>query len=309
MNAKTEFTQMLYELVRKQNLSLTDSLEIISKFKGNGCVGKAASYVLDCLKNGIVFSSALKTCNHIEFDNIYITFVSYAEKTGNFGETCEYLFKRCKRKEENMFQVIEACAYPIFVVSVAILGVLFLLGFGKNSLFLSMFSGNFYDSLIRSYSFGFVFLVLFFSISFLVLKNILGDNKMFESFLAADFLVRSGINFVDAMDALISVAGIDSKLGVIFQNAKIRMMDGLDLTVAFDGIDSKLEKFLYLASKSGGECEVFGKIANYLENLDEKKRKFCFLLIEPIFICGTGIFLMILLVGTFFPMVESMNVF
>ena len=131
-----------------------------------------------------------------------------------------------------MFQVIEACAYPIFVVFVAILGVLFLLGFGKNSLFLSMFSGNFYDSLIRSYSFGFVFLVLFFSISFLVLKNILGDNKMFESFLAADFLVRSGINFVDAMDALISVAGIDSKLGVIFQNAKIRMMDGLDLTVA-----------------------------------------------------------------------------
>ena len=63
---------MLYELVRKQNLSLTDSLEIISKFKGNGCVGKAASYVLDCLKNGIVFSSALKTCNHIEFDNISI---------------------------------------------------------------------------------------------------------------------------------------------------------------------------------------------------------------------------------------------
>ena len=119
MDSKSEFTQSLYELVQKQKISLIESLEIISRFNRDGKVEKAARYILGCLEKGVSFSSALKTCNEIEFDNVYVTFITFAEKTGCLGETCEFLYKRCKRKNENFVQIVEACTYPVFVVFVA----------------------------------------------------------------------------------------------------------------------------------------------------------------------------------------------
>ena len=309
MDSKTEFTQLLFELTKKQNLSLVESLEIMSKFQKKGAVEFAAKHILECLNQGLSFSGALKTCKEIEFDGLYISFVSFAEKTGHFGETCEFLYFRCKRKHENLVQLFEACLYPVFVVLLSIAAASFLMIFGKsNNVFGDIgFSIEQSEKIVSSCFRGCVFLFCFFSISFFVLKNILSDNKMFESFLAADFLVSSGINFVDAMDALISVAGYDSVLGHQFQKVKSKVIEGIDLISAFDGIGEKLERFLYIACKTGGECEVFGKMAAFIEEKDKKKRKFCFLLIEPIFICGTGIFLIILLSGVFFPMLHSLG--
>lgn len=307
MDSKSEFTQSLYELVQKQKISLIESLEIISRFNRDGKVEKAARYILGCLEKGVSFSSALKTCDEIEFDNVYVTFITFAEKTGCLGETCEFLYKRCKRKNENFVQIVEACTYPVFVVFVAFMAVIFLLVWGKNRNSIFVFSGATYGTVMQSCMLACGFLICFFMGAFFVVKNILSDNKMFESFLAADFLVSSGINFVDAMDALISVAGYDSVLGHQFQKVKSKVIEGIDLISAFDGIGEKLERFLYIACKTGGECEVFGKMAAFIEEKDKKKRKFCFLLIEPIFICGTGIFLIILLSGVFFPMLHSLG--
>lgn len=115
MDSKTEFTQLLFELTKKQNLSLVESLEIMSKFQKKGAVEFAAKHILECLNQGLSFSGALKTCKEIEFDDLYISFVSFAEKTGHFGETCEFLYFRCKRKHENLVQIFEACLYPVFV--------------------------------------------------------------------------------------------------------------------------------------------------------------------------------------------------
>lgn len=305
MDSKTEFTQLLFELTKKQNLSLVESLEIMSKFQKKGAVEFAAKHILECLNQGLSFSGALKTCKEIEFDGLYISFVSFAEKTGHFGETCEFLYFRCKRKHENLVQIFEACLYPVFVVLLSIAAASFLMIFGKsNNVFGDIgFSMEQSEKIISSCFRGCVFLFCFFSISFFVLKNILSDNKMFESFLAADFLVRSGINLIDTFDALVSVAGIDSSLGQEFLKIKNKILQGTEFSMAFMGLNKKLERFFYLAQHSGGECDVFGKMAAFLKEFDEKRRKICFTLIEPIFICGTGVFLIILLSGIYVPFV------
>ncbi len=305
MDSKTEFTQLLFELTKKQNLSLVESLEIMSKFQKKGAVEFAAKHILECLNQGLSFSGALKTCKEIEFDGLYISFVSFAEKTGHFGETCEFLYFRCKRKHENLVQIFEACLYPVFVVLLSIAGASFLMIFGKsNNVFGDIgFSMEQSERIISSCFRGCVFLFCFFSISFFVLKNILSDNKMFESFLAADFLVRSGINLIDTFDALVSVAGIDSSLGQEFLKIKNKILQGTEFSMAFMGLNKKLERFFYLAQHTGGECDVFGKMAAFLKEFDEKRRKICFTLIEPIFICGTGVFLIILLSGIYVPFV------
>ena len=305
MDSKTEFTQLLFELTKKQNLSLVESLEIMSKFQKKGAVEFAAKHILECLNQGLSFSGALKTCKEIEFDDLYISFVGFAEKTGHFGETCEFLYFRCKRKHENLVQIFEACLYPVFVVLLSIAAASFLMIFGKsNNVFGDIgFSMEQSEKIISSCFRGCVFLFCFFSISFFVLKNILSDNKMFESFLAADFLVRSGINLIDTFDALVSVAGIDSSLGQEFLKIKNKILQGTEFSMAFMGLNKKLERFFYLAQHTGGECDVFGKMAAFLKEFDEKRRKICFTLIEPIFICGTGVFLIILLSGIYVPFV------
>lgn len=305
MDSKTEFTQLLFELTKKQNLSLVESLEIMSKFQKKGAVEFAAKHILECLNQGLSFSGALKTCKEIEFDGLYISFVSFAEKTGHFGETCEFLYFRCKRKHENLVQIFEACLYPVFVVLLSIAAASFLMIFGKSNNVLGDigFSIEQSEKIISSCFRGCVFLFCFFSISFFVLKNILSDNKMFESFLAADFLVRSGINLIDTFDALVSVAGIDSSLGKEFLKIKNKILQGTEFSMAFIGLNKKLERFFYLAQHTGGECDVFGKMAAFLKEFDEKRRKICFTLIEPIFICGTGVFLIILLSGIYVPFV------
>ena len=305
MDSKTEFTQLLFELTKKQNLSLVESLEIMSKFQKKGAVEFAAKHILECLNQGLSFSGALKTCKEIEFDDLFISFVGFAEKTGHFGETCEFLYFRCKRKHENLVQIFEACLYPVFVVLLSIAAASFLMIFGKsNNVFGDIgFSIEQSEKIISSCFRGCVFLFCFFSISFFVLKNILSDNKMFESFLAADFLVRSGINLIDTFDALVSVAGIDSSLGQEFLKIKNKILQGTEFSMAFMGLNKKLERFFYLAQHTGGECDVFGKMAAFLKEFDEKRRKICFTLIEPIFICGTGVFLIILLSGIYVPFV------
>lgn len=303
MDSKSEFTQSLYELVQKQKISLIESLEIISRFNRDGKVEKAARYILGCLEKGVSFSSALKTCNEIEFDNVYVTFITFAEKTGCLGETCEFLYKRCKRKNENFVQIVEACTYPVFVVFVAFMAVIFLLVWGKNGNSIFIFSGATYGTVMQSCMLACGFLICFFMGAFFVVKNILSDNKMFESFLAADFLVRSGINLIDTFDALVSVAGIDSSLGQEFLKIKNKILQGTEFSMAFMGLNKKLERFFYLAQHTGGECDVFGKMAAFLKEFDEKRRKICFTLIEPIFICGTGVFLIILLSGIYVPFV------
>ena len=63
MDSKTEFTQLLFELTKKQNLSLVESLEIMSKFQKKGAVEFAADKAT--IKNGTNFLTIDEMCEGI----------------------------------------------------------------------------------------------------------------------------------------------------------------------------------------------------------------------------------------------------
>ena len=74
-----EFTEVLYELFVRQNLSLSHSLLIMSRKPKKDRVKFAAESIYSALENGSVFSSALKTCEYVRFNDVYISFILLAE--------------------------------------------------------------------------------------------------------------------------------------------------------------------------------------------------------------------------------------
>ena len=78
-----EFTKALYELFVIQKLSLSQSLLIMRSKPKRDSVSRAAFSLYEQLENGNLFSNALKTCKAISFDDVYISFVSIAEKNGD----------------------------------------------------------------------------------------------------------------------------------------------------------------------------------------------------------------------------------
>lgn len=297
------FTDSLYELFVEQKLTLVKSLEIIANEKQSK-VQKAADRIKTDLQQGCTFSNALQTCSFLDFDQIYISFVSFAEITGNLQQTLEFLKKRCERKEQSNTKLTEASLYPSFVIIFAI-GLCIFLGFYTSSLygtesFNSFISQkNLFSSVLLLLSFCFVI--------FAMIKKNLQENKMYESFLAISFLIKSGVNVSVAVGAGIIITGPGSKYGALFQSAKEKLEFGMDVFNAFDcfSLRPELKNAFYYAQMAGNKSDVFEKIATRMGVEDEKRRRKCLALIEPVFIGITGMFLMIVLVLYLMPMMTD----
>lgn len=291
-----KFTKVLYELLVDKELSLKSSLEIVAgkisniHFSRTG-TEKIASYVLEEMLSGASFSNSLRKCPYVNFDDVYISFINFAEKTGRIGETFDFLNKRCERKKENYFKIIEVGIYPIFVVLLAAVGSLYL-----------------YFSRLISVNFNiFIYLGFLFIFSFGIfwgIKKTICEDTLYEAFLAVGFLIRSGVSLYDAVGCGAQILGVNSKMGLEFLNAREKLLLGMNLKNAFC-IGSRYSDAFFFAEKSGGKADVFEKLAKYIGEKDEKKRSVCFSLIEPVFMLITGIFLMILIVNIFLPYISN----
>lgn len=299
---KTRFTNILYELIVEKKMKLMESLELIVKhnnnesksyFERNNIIGKTASFLLSEMLNGTTFANGLKKCPYINFDNIYIAFINYAERTGQINETISFLNKRCIRKKENKYKLFQASLYPFLVIFLATMGSTFLA--------VKQYFNFCYDTFI------YLGLLVFFSfIVFLGIKKTLGENKIYEAFLGIGFLLRAGISLYDAVGCGAQIVGVSSKEGIKFQIARDKLLLGMDIEKAFS-LGKKYENAFFYANKTGGKIDVFEKLADWIFIADEKKRKICFSLIEPIFILITGMFLMLIVSNVFLPYISNFN--
>lgn len=287
-----KFTEILFELIVEKNISLKESLILISE-KNNGIIGKTCSYLLDSILQGINLSSAMRKNKYMSFDDIYITFINYGEKTGNIKETISFLYKRGKRKQENLFRVFEASVYPFFVILTTIIMCIYL---KIQNIF--SFGMKFYFFLIL--------IILLCLILFYFIRKLIGENKIYEAFLGIGFLLKDGINLYDAIICGARIVGLTTKEGNLFLKAGEKLLFGMDLQKSFSFI-KKYSNAFYYASKSGGNIDIFEKIAIWIGNEDEKKRKICFSLIEPIFIMVTGLFLIIIVSNLFLPYLTNLS--
>lgn len=311
-----KFTQILYEFLVVQKMNLQESLEIISKSsasKENKFIRVSACKISESLKNGDFLSTALKKCELIKFDNIYISFIRFAEITGNLNAIISFLKERCQRKKETKNTLIVSSAYPLFVIFLATISSIFLIFFSQ------YFLPNEQIFITKSQKIdileGLVFLIFVCILVFYLLYKTLSENKIYEAFLAIGFLIKNGINMSLAFGYGVFILGNDTKEGKIFNLAKQRLEFGMDLKSAFGiGIEKKLkiknfENALYYAEKGGNKVDIFEKIAGNMKLEIEQKRKLSLTFVEPLFVCITGLFLIVLVMNLFLPMLNNMGDF
>jgi len=296
-----EFTQILLDLMKTQKLSLPESLLAMSnELWGSETVKETARFLYEYLEKGFRFSMALRKCETIYFDDTFILFVSFSEQTGKIVETMEFLAGRSSRRIENINHIVEACIYPVFVIVMAVAGA-FVLFFwcGKNTALLTELEPANNPDYLNIFVKAFSFLICFCTGFFYSVKKMLGEDKVYEAFLAADFLARSGVNLAESIGAGIQVAGIDSEYGRRLLDVKTQVENGKNLKEAFVFLGKKLRHKLGYVRTGGRECDVFGKVTAALYQESERRRRICISLIEPVFLLGTGTFLVILLWNIF----------
>ena len=292
-----EFTIMLYELFVIQGISLSKSLLIMSTKPKKNAVSRAAGIIYEALENGSYFSNALRTCGQINFDDVYISFISIAEKNGDLKTALSYLKEKLEREKECRKKIIEASVYPVFVIFLAVTA----------SVFIGLYTNTADLWLLAKYVSALIAICLF---MYLAIIKILSENCLFEAFSAVDFLVSHGVELSEAVGCAIQIAGPSTKIGKLFENARVNLSYGMDLQRAFNCSRkgrSRLSEALYYADLGGSKNDLFGKIAAYLKAEKDKKRMLCFSLIEPLFIVITGIFILAILITFFMPLINEIG--
>ena len=289
-----EFTRALYELFVKQKLGLSQSVLIMSRKPARDSVSRAARIIYASLEKGNLFSNALRTCQVVSFDDVYISFVRLAEKNGDMESAVSYLKEKLEREVADRKRLLGASIYPAFVVLIAVAA----------SIFIGLYTKTANLGLLMKYVMvltgvcGFVYFVLL---------KMLGPDELCEAFIAVDFLVRNGIEISEAVGCAVQIAGPSSKTGRVFENARIRLSYGMDLQSAFRQSQSKIREVFYYADSGGSQEDLFGRIAAYLTEEKEKSRTLCLALIEPLFIVITGAFILAILMTFFMPLINGLE--
>ncbi len=294
------FTELLQDFICSKNCDLQSSLKLLAGSGNHSCkaVKEAARYIYDSLRQGNTFSSSLQSCPFIDFDLFYISFISFAQRCTCLEETLIFLKNKCQRQEENTSRLIQASVYPVFVVIVS---------FAAAVLFL-LYSKSFTRDVSSAFYLSFSFLIIFSFGTFLIIKKILGTNKLYEAFLATGFLIKGGESLSNAVKDAVNILGYETREGQLFAQAGKKLSYGVSIKSAFEldswnkNLRSELEDAFFYAENSGGENDAFEKIAVWLNARDEKRRAICFKLMEPFFICGTGVFLLIFLMNLVLPL-------
>lgn len=312
---KRNFTLLLDEFVCEKKIDLQTALFLISKTEGgnNKTVTKTGGFIYECLQSGYSFSYALKVCTSIDFDESYIAFVRFAEKSGSLEKAVHFLTQRCNRDNENKIKIFEAMVYPVFVIVIALItGILLNIYSRKINLAVE---GNLVNT--ESAFLDFIGPLLVVAIVclglFILVKNLLGTNKIYEAFLTMDYLIQSGESMSDAAGSAANVVGNKTRLGKRFLDAGINLSYGMSLKDSFCievfplSLRKEMEKAFFYAEKTGGKNQIFSRLAEWIGKKDEKRRVLVLKLMEPLFICGTGLFLLLYLMNTLMPLLFMNN--
>ena len=288
-----EFTRALYDLFGKEGISLSTSLMIMKAKPKQDVVSRAAASIYSALESGSLLSNAMRACKVLSFDDVYISFISIAEKNGDLKTALLYLKEKLERKEACHKRLVEASIYPVFVILLSVTA--------------SVFIGIYTET--ENYFLLVKYLLLLFSVCgglYFILVKMLCDNPLFEAFTAVDFLLQNGVELSEAVACAVQIAGPSSKVGKLFENARVKLSYGMDLQRAFC-CSPKVTEAFYYADAGGCKEDLFSRIASYLAAEKERSRTICLSLLEPVFIVITGAFILALLVSFFMPLINSVG--
>ena len=109
-------------------IPLGDGLRSIAEQEGSPRLREVLSSIANRIEAGENIALALEAHREV-FGDVFLETVRAAEKTGNLGKVLEYLAEMLERAQETRQQVRSALTYPVCVMVILLLAVVFLVGF------------------------------------------------------------------------------------------------------------------------------------------------------------------------------------
>lgn len=121
------FNQELLALL-EAGLSLVEALEILARKARGTDIGRVPALLLEALREGKPFSAALKRAAGC-FPPLYVAGIRSSERTGNLREALGRYLDYQQQVNQVRDKVVSASVYPLLLLSVGVLVILFLLGY------------------------------------------------------------------------------------------------------------------------------------------------------------------------------------
>lgn len=317
----------------KAGLPLLASLEILSDTEKNMFFKDLLQQVTKAVKEGSAFSDALNLGPSV-FSNLYVTSIRAGEKSGDIVTNIKRYIGYTKRVEELKKSVIQASVYPVILMSVAIIVIMFLLLYVVPS-----FSQIYVDSgtdlpmptqiLINITDFikdNFIFIMIFIFLStgsltgvmksgifdrsigrFKITLPWLGDTikkySLAKFFRTLSTVLRSGTPLPPSLTlstAVLDNLFMEEKMTMVIQRVK----EGERLAEAIDDtgfVPVTAIKMIMVGETSGSLDNMFENVAELFEEQIDRRIKVVTTLIEPVLMLSMGLIVAFIVVAMYLP--------
>jgi general secretion pathway protein F len=126
--ADLEFMTSELSILLASGVKIDKGLGILAKGAKSGAIGKLIREIQGNLKKGLTIAEAFKTKSNV-FDPLYLNLIAIGEATGRLAETFKGLADDLKFKKELKAKVSQALSYPMVILFVCIVCILFVLNY------------------------------------------------------------------------------------------------------------------------------------------------------------------------------------
>jgi len=326
------FNQELSALL-KAGLPLVSSLETLADKEGNSFFKGLLNDVAREVKEGASLSSAVQLDPGV-FSNLYVTSLKAGEKSGDLVSNIRRYIGYTKRIEELKRSVVQASIYPLILMSVAVLVVLFLLLYVVPS-----FSRIYVDSgtelplptmlLIAITNFiksNFIFILAFISFAAFFLTAAMKSGRFdraigklkitmpwmgdtIRKYSLAKFsrtlstVLRSGSPLVPSLTLSLAVldnAFMEEKMTRVVK----QVQEGESLAAAMDNagfVPPTVIKMIMVGETGGALDDMFENVAELFEEQVDRRIKVLTTVIEPLLMLSMGLIVAFIVVAMYLP--------
>jgi len=302
----------------KAGITLTESVEILSRQFKNVRYQKTFKNIANNLKSGDNFSEALAKTDGI-FPKLLVNMVKTSELTGDLPETLDDMADYYSQMDKTKKQMKSALTYPTMVLILAVAVIAFVLIYvipKFTSIYQSMDSATIpkltlfiidaSDFIKASYYYIILaFIVILLVIKYLysnitaaralmqrmamkipVLKEVIIYNEVTNFTKTFSSLLKHGVYITDTMNILLQVTNNEIYRKLI-SNAIKHLRKGENISVAFKGhwaFPVPAYEMIVTGERTGKLAEMLAKVADYYQDLHANIVNRMKVIIEPVLI-------------------------
>ncbi len=296
-----QFIQIL-SLYINANVSIKNALQIVGGMTTvNTGIRKAAKEIYGKMEEGISLSSAIKSCENIQFPETFSSFFEIAQETGKITETVNFLENVEAEKNDNKNELLTISLYPVFVLILALVLSVFLY---KYSYMFSL-SAEISKSVFIESSLFLIFSTL---ICFFVIKEIFADGIMLNLINALFFLISSGTDIKTSLEITMSFAQEKRSLEKRIIHAIDEIENGKNMAEAVSFL-SKNNKYIFeIENTCGNLSRSLKNILQIETQKRSRKIKRAKALCEPVMILIVSIYILIIAKGLIMPLLFNYSI-